>query len=82
MNAGFAHIKKETASSGIPEAARHRSDLDPILGDLLQSVFFVSIIQSKLVYVTKIAGFLTAFLKTESQRNYRDKCLNYLWTVC
>ena len=30
MNAGFALIKNETESSGIPEAARHRSDLDLI----------------------------------------------------
>ena len=30
MNAGFALIKNETASLGIPEAARHRSDLDII----------------------------------------------------
>ena len=58
--------------------------IDLILGDLLQSLFSVvdlsapdNIVQSKLVSVTK-----TAFLKTESQRSYRDKCLNYFKTVC
>ena len=30
MNARFALIKNETSSSGIPEAACHRSDLDII----------------------------------------------------
>ena len=31
MNARFPAIKNETASSGIPEAARHRSVLDIII---------------------------------------------------
>ena len=30
----------------------------------------------------KNGWFLTAFFKTESQSNYRDKCLNYFKTVC
>ena len=33
-------------------------------------------------FPNKNGWFLTAFFKTESQRNYRDKCLNYFKTVC
>ena len=32
-------------------------------------------------FLNKNDWFLTVFLKTESQRNYRDKCINYFRTV-
>ena len=40
------------------------------------------IVQSKLVSVKKKWLVSNGFLKTESQLNYRDKCLNYFKTVC
>ena len=36
MTAGFALIENETGSSGIPEAARHRSDLHIGYGDVIK----------------------------------------------
>ena len=60
---GYGHVTDQVfGGRGLPKSKGWHNAIDLILGDLLQSVFFVvsapdNIVQSRLVSVTKMAGF-------------------------